>query len=188
MRHILFDKLRIHTFKVHKHYDLISIGMVTHVSGGIRVLCPPLLCGHAEQRHIQQVGFIGIREVGLLPRQVLRQQIFLDRVRMDAVVHLGQFAFGILLQGQPVPFIRFEALVVLDDIQLELWRNSRSKLHCYVHMGKRAAIPAGFGLDTCGSGSFNPFLRGQHKRIASRRHSKVVEFDHVKIRIVKLLP
>ena len=50
----------------------------------------PLLGCHTEQRHIQNVGFIGIDQGNLPGRQFGWNQIFLDGICVNAIIILGK--------------------------------------------------------------------------------------------------
>ena len=53
---------------------------------------PPLLGRHAEQGHVQDISLVGIDQGNLPSGQFRRDQIFLDGIRMNAIVDLGEVA------------------------------------------------------------------------------------------------
>ena len=53
---------------------------------------PPLLGRHAEQGHVQDISLVGIDQGNLPSGQFRRDQIFLDGIRMNAIVDLGKVA------------------------------------------------------------------------------------------------
>ena len=65
----------------------------------------PLLSGHAEQRHIQDIGFVGIDQRNLPRRQLWRNQIFLDGIGMNPIIDLGKVALDSeTLSNSPICF------------------------------------------------------------------------------------
>ena len=65
---------------------LLKRRMVADVVFGIGMGIAPLLRGLAKEGDIEQVGFVGIDERRLSLGECRRQERFLDRVRMDAVI------------------------------------------------------------------------------------------------------
>lgn len=88
------DENGIKALEICEDDKLLKRSMVANVAFGIRMGIAPLLGGLAKEGDIEQVGFVGIDERCLSLGECRRQERFLDRVRMDAVVDLGEGCVG----------------------------------------------------------------------------------------------
>ena len=94
LRHLLVDEYGIEILHVGQTDQLVDGGIIPDIAFQIGILFSPHLRGHAEHGHVQHVGFIGIDDACLLRGHLDRNQVLFDRVGMDTVIDLGQFAFG----------------------------------------------------------------------------------------------
>lgn len=83
------NELSIQALHVGQHQQLFDGRVVAHVAIKRGVGIAPLLCGEAEQGHVQQVGFVGVGDGSLRRRDLRRDQVLLDRIGVDAVIDLG---------------------------------------------------------------------------------------------------
>ena len=118
----LFNVHCICVFKVCKHKKLFYSRMISHISTKLGVILAPLGGGHSKQSNVQHVCFIGIYKALLVCRYLRRNKIFLYGFRMKLIIGFGKQPFYIPVQSEPVSFIGFKPLIVLDDIQLEFGR------------------------------------------------------------------
>jgi hypothetical protein len=103
-------KQGVDAFHIAQYHQLLKGGMVPYIALGIGVGLPPLNSGFAEKGHVQQVGLAGIYGRRILLSKQLRDEVFLDRIGMDAVIDLGQNALDMPALLQPVVFFCFQAL------------------------------------------------------------------------------
>lgn len=94
----------------------------------------------AEQSHIEHIGFAGVGERLLLFGNQLRDQVVFDGVGVDLVVDFGNDAIHVPLKRDAAVFIGLEALIILDDVELELGGDPGSKLKGDILVGKGAAV------------------------------------------------
>ena len=120
---------------------LLKRRMVADVAFGIGMGIAPLLRGLAKEGDIEQVGFVGIDERCLGLGECRRQERFLDRVRMDAVIDLCQSALEVPPKLEAVVLILLEAAKFFDQIDFELGADPHTKFEGDVGMRKRAPIP-----------------------------------------------
>lgn len=104
------DELGVHAFYVGQHQQLFDRGVLAHVAVELGVGIPPLLRGLAEQGDVEQIGLGGVGNGRLSGRDDRRDQVGLDRVRVDAVVELGEGAVEIPGQREAAIFVLLEAL------------------------------------------------------------------------------
>ena len=114
------DENGIKAFEIGEDNQLLQRSVVADVSLGVRMGIPPLFRGLAEEGDVEQVGFAGINGGGLRLGDGWRDEGFLDRVGMNAVVDLGEGALEVPIQLEAVIFVVFKALEFLDEIQFEL--------------------------------------------------------------------
>ena len=109
-------------------------------------------------------------------------------VRVDSIIDFCQFPVQVPSKGQATVFVRFQALVVFDNIQLEFGRNPRSELKGYVLVSKCDGISALFGHNSLRTGLFHPSFRGKDKTVQTGFTLNCLEFEVIELRIVKMLP
>ena len=73
----------------------------------------PLFGRHTKQRHIQNIGFVGIDQRNLLVRQLRRNQSFLDSVRVDAIMMYCGLSLSLIFA-----------------MSVKLRKSSRLRAHC----------------------------------------------------------
>lgn len=72
------------------------------------MLVPPHAGGLAEQRHVEDIGFVGIDERLGSGRYVFRNQVLLDGVGMNPVIDLGQLPVEVPAEGEAAVFFALE--------------------------------------------------------------------------------
>ena len=188
LRQSLANEDGVEAFEVRKHDQLLKRGVVADVALGIGMSITPLLGGLAEEGDIQQVGLAGIDDGGLRLGNGGRNERFLDRIGVDAVVDLREGALEVPIELQAVVFVVLEPLKFFDEVELELHRDPGGKLEGNVLVRVGASVTPGAGADTHGSGFLNPLLRGEDEAVQARLHPNPVEFDGIKIRVVEPFP
>ena len=88
-----------------------------------------------------------------------RNQTFLDGVRVNTVVDLGQRALEIPFQRRGSRFFILEALKFLDQVQLELGAEPRTEFESDILVGIGAAATPSFGIEADGVCGIDPFFR-----------------------------
>jgi len=188
LRQSLANENGVEAFEVRKHDQLLKRGMIADVALGIGMGITPLLGGAAEEGDIQQVGLAGIDDGGLRLGDGGRNERFLDRIGVDAVVDLGQVAANVPAQLLGLGFFEAQPLKFFDEVELELHRDPGGKLEGNVLVRVGASVTPGAGADTHSSGFLNPLLRGEDEAVQARLHPNPVEFDGIKFRVVKPFP
>lgn len=177
----LFQQEGIDGLQIGHDQQLLNGGVVPHIAFAFGIFGPPLLGGFAEQGHIQDIRFIGIDKALLILGKLRRNQILFDGIGVNPVVRACQDSLHVPSQGQPVTFVPFEPLVVLDDIELEFRGQPGGKLKGNVLVGiGPATIPARLGDQADGVGLLDPFLGRHDKGIGTGIVFKLVEFDQFK--------
>ena len=92
--HLLVDEYGIEILHVGQTNQLVDGGIITDIAFQIRILFAPHLRSHAEHGNVQHIGFVGIDDTRLFRGHFGGNQVLFDRVGMDTVIDLGQFAFG----------------------------------------------------------------------------------------------
>ena len=103
LRDPLVDEYCIQVFQIRQAHELRNVGIVTDVAFDIRMGIAPLFGRHTKQRHIQNIDFVGIDQGNLPCRQLRWNQIFLDSVRVDAIIDLGKVALDVPSQAVSSP-------------------------------------------------------------------------------------
>lgn len=138
----LADEDGVKAFEVGEDNQLLQRRVVADVALGIGMGVPPLFGGLAEEGDIEHVRLAGIDGRGLRPGDGGRDERFLDGIRVDAVVDLGEGALEVPLELEAVIFIIFEALELDNQVELELRRNPRGEFKGDVPVGKGAPVAA----------------------------------------------
>ena len=167
---------------------LLKRRMVADVAFGIGMGIAPLLRGLAKEGDIEQVGFVGIDERCLGLGECRRQERFLDRVRMDAVIDLGQSALEVPIELEAVVLILLEAAKFFDQIDFELGADPHTKFEGDVGMRKRAPIPPSGSFEANGVGFFNPLFNADLVAIQASLAFNCGEFAIIKSGIEDGLP
>ncbi len=122
-------------------------------------------------------------------RKRLGDEIFLDRVSVDAVIDLGEQPAHIPFPFFAGRFSLFKPLKLKDQVKLELWADPRGKFEGNVLVRKcAAAIPAGLGIDADCTRRIDPSLGRQRKTIRTRFIFKPLEFEGFKKGVVEDFP
>ncbi len=151
--------------------------MVAEVALGVRIGIAPLLRGLPEKGDIQEVGLIGVNEVGLGRGDGRRHQGLLDGISMDAVVDLGEGALEAPAELEMVVFIVLETLELFDELEFELDGHPGGEFKSDVLVRVGAAVTSGGGDQPDGSGRLDPAFRGEDKTVQSRLLFNPIEFD-----------
>ena len=159
----LADKQGIEIFKVGEANELSTGGLVANVALVAGVLAAPLGGSLAEEGHIEHIGLTGINEAGLGFAQLRRDEVGLDGVCVDAVVDLCEVAADVPAESFALGFL--EALKYFYEVKLELHRDPRGELKCYVQMSVSAAIAPGLRLDADGPRTLNPLLGSESEAV-----------------------
>ena len=186
LRHPLVDEHRIQVFQIGEADQLRDIGVVSDISFQIRMAVPPLFCSHTEQGHVQNIGFTGIHHGDLLCGKLRRNQIFLDGVRMDAVVDLGQVSLNV--PAKLFHFLGLKSLKLFDQIDFELRANPHAKLKGDVLVGVCAAISSSLCPQSNRTSFFDPLFDTELVAVQASLTSNCGEFAIIKIRVVDLFP
>ena len=181
------DKLRVHSFNVGQHEQLLDGGVVAHVAFELGVGVAPLLRSLTEERDVEEVGLVGVRDGGLRGRDLGRDEMGLHRVGVDAVVELGEGAVEVPSEGEAAVFVVLEPLEFLDQVELEFRAKPRAELEGNVLVGVGATVAAGAGRQTFGAGVLDPRLGGQEETVPTGLVSNSLEFEGIKTGVVNLL-
>ena len=117
-----------------------------------------------------------------------RDEPFLDRVGVDAVVDLGEGALEVPFELEAVAFLVLEATELFHQINFEFRADPHSEFKGDVRMGECAAIASRSCPETDRVGLFDPFLDADLVAIQSSLTFNYGEFAIIKIRIEDGLP
>ena len=162
--------------------------MVAQIAVQPRVGVAPLSRRPAEERHIEHVGLGGVGDGRLCRRDFLRDEMRLNGVGMNSVIQLRERSVEIPCQRKTAVFLLLEALELVDQVELEFRAEPRTELEGDVGMGVGAAVTSGVGRQTYGTRAVNPCLGGKEKAVPPGFVSNSLEFEGIKIRVVKLFP
>ena len=104
------DEHGVEAFQIGKDDKLFQRSVIADVSLGVRMGIAPLFRGLAEEGDVEQVGLGGIDEPGLGLRDGGRDEGFLYRIGVDAVIDLGEGALEVPTELEAVVFFVFEAM------------------------------------------------------------------------------
>lgn len=184
--HAFFDEEGVEILHIGEAYELVDGGIVANVAFAVGILLAPLACCDSEHCHVEHIGFFGIFVGGLFGCYLGWDEVLLDGIGMDAVVDLGELAFG--CPSDLGLLLLVETLDLLYEIEFEGDADGRSELVGYVAMGVCTSVSSSLYGDSDGIGLFDPFCCTQDEAVESGLHSKVVEFDHIKIWVVYDFP
>ena len=112
LRDSLVDEHCIQVFQIRQAHELRNVGIVTDVAFDIRMGIAPLFGRHTKQRHIQNIGFVGIDQRNLPRRQFRWNQILLDSICVNTIIDLGKVALDI--PAELLHLLGLEAPKLLD--------------------------------------------------------------------------
>ena len=187
LRQAHVDELGVHGLDVGQHQQLLDAGVIAHIAVQAGVGITPLPGGLAEQGDIEQVGFVGIDERCMGLGECRRQERFLDRVRMDAVIDLCQSALEVPPKLEAVVLNLLEAAKFFDQIDFELGADPHTKFEGDVGMRKRAPIPPSGSFEANGVGFFNPLFNADLVAIQASLAFNCGEFAIIKSWVVHAL-
>ena len=182
------DENGIEAFEIGEDNKLLQRSVIPDVTLGVRMGITPLFRGLAEEGDIEQIGLAGIDGGGLRLGDGWRDERFLDRVGVDAVVDLGEGALEVPIELEPVVFVILEALKFRDEVELELRAEPRAELEGDVLVGVGAAVAAGTRDETIGSGQVDPLLGREEETVPARLISNSLEFEGIKTGVVDAFP
>ena len=187
----LFDEFGIVRLKIGKNSQFVDICIVTYVCcfGEFRVCLPPLFCGTSEESNIEEISFVCIGEpFGVFGIVCLGKYVIFDRVGLNKIVGFGKEAFGTSFDLLRAVFICLEPLIFFDEVEFERRTDCRTKFKGDIFVCVCPPITAAFDIKSYCIGFFNPFSHTEREHGKSGLHSKVVEFDHFKVRVVEKFP
>ena len=88
LRHSIIDEVGVQVLKIGQADQLTHIGVVTDVARPAWIAVAPHLGGHAEERHVEHIGFGRVDEIGLSLGQLRGNEVFPDRIGMNPIVDL----------------------------------------------------------------------------------------------------
>ena len=147
---------------------------------------PPLLGRHAEQSHVQDIRLIGIDQGNLPSGQFRRNQIFLDGIRMNAIIDLGKVALDI--PAKLLQLLGLEPLKLFDEVDFEFGADPHTELKGDVLICVCSTISSGLGFETNCVGFFHPFFYADLVAVQASLTSNCGEFAIIKIGVVYLFP
>ncbi len=143
MRQLHMDELGVHVFEVGEDEKLLETGVVAHVAVLTGVGVAPLVGGLSEEGDVEDVGFVGVGEGGLLRGDFGRDEMGLDGVGVEVVIDLGEGAVEVPGEREAAVFVLLEALEFLDEVELEFDRHPGGEFKGNIGMGVGAAVTSG---------------------------------------------
>lgn len=124
--HSVVNLYGIHVLHVRQTHQFVDGDIITDITLLLRILFPPFPCRHSKHRYVEYISLVGILHDGLLTRDLRRDEIGLDGIRMNTIVYFGKFPFG-----RPLYLLllsSFQALELSNKIQLEPYRNPTMRI------------------------------------------------------------
>ena len=94
LRYAILNHPGVEVLHVRHADQLIDVGIVSLVAFEVWMRELPLLMRPPEKRNIQHVRLVRVNDTHLGARNRRRDEVLLNRVRVDAIVDLRQFALG----------------------------------------------------------------------------------------------
>lgn len=94
LRYAVLDHHGVEVFHVRHADQLIDVGIVSLVAFEVWMRELPLLVRLPEKRNIQHVRLVRVDDAHLGARNRRRNEVLLNRVRVDTIVDFRQFALG----------------------------------------------------------------------------------------------
>ena len=169
LRYAVLDHHGVEVFHVRQADQVIDVGIVSLVAFEVWMRELPLLMRLPEKRNVQHVRLVRVDDAHLGARNHRRDEVLLNRVRVDTIIDFRQLALG--RPSQLCLLRRLEPLESLDQIQLKFNREPRRRLPhhhnpvVYYHVRRRprrvdaaAAVPVRLADDaeTPGHFALNP--------------------------------
>jgi len=104
------DEFRVHILKVGENQELFKARVIAHVAVFVGIGVTPFTGGLTEERDVEQIGFVGVREGCLLRRNFRRDEMGQDGVGVEAMIDFGQGAVEVPGERQPPILVLLEAL------------------------------------------------------------------------------
>ena len=186
LRDSFVDEHRIQVLQIGQAHKLRNVGIVADVAFKIRVGIAPLFGRHTKQRHIQDIGFIGIDQGNLPGRQFRWDQILLDGIRVNAIIDLGKVALDI--PAKLLQLLGLEPLKLFDEVDFEFGADPHTELKGDVLICVCSTISSGLGFETNCVGFFHPFFYADLVAVQASLTSNCGEFAIIKIGVVYLFP
>lgn len=158
----------VQAFEIGEHDQLFNGRVIAHVASFLGVLFSPLLGCVAVERHVENVGFVGVDLAGLCCAQVLGDQVLGDCVGVYPVVDFAQATGEVPFQTAALDFFVFEPLKFLDQEELEFCRYPGGKFKGDVFMSIGAAVAANGAAYADGGCQLNPFIRREGEAVEAR--------------------
>lgn len=177
--------------KIGKNSQFVDTCIVTYVCCfcEFRVCLPPLFCGTSEEGNVEEISFVCVGEpFGVFGIVCLGKYVIFDRVSLNKIAGFGKEAFGTSFDLLRAVFICLEPLIFFDEVEFERRTDCRTKFkgrYLCVRMSPRNGRVRHKVLLHW---FFNPFSHTEREHGKSGLHSKVVEFDHFKVRVVEKFP
>lgn len=124
--HSVVNECSIHILHVRQSDWFVDGGRITNITILLRSQFPPFPCRHSKHRYVEYISLVGILHDGLLTRDLRRDEIGLDGIRMNTIVYFGKFPFGRPLYM--LLLFSFQALELSNKIQLEPYRNPTMRI------------------------------------------------------------
>ena len=178
LRYALVDEHGIDVLHVRQTDEFVHGGIVADVALQVGMGVAPLAGGDAEHGHVEHVGLLGVDDAGLLLGHLLRDEVLLDGVGVDAVVDLRQLALC-----RPTYLLLlsiFQTLELANEIDLKLGTYPHGKLESNVLVGVGAAVASGLRDDADGMCLLRPFLGTQTETVQTGLTFNYVEFGTIK--------
>lgn len=117
--HSVVNLYGIHVLHVRQTYQFVDGDIITDITLLLRILFPPFPCRHSKHRYVEYISFVGILHDGLLTRDLRRDEINLDGIRMNTIVYFGNFPFG--RPSYLLLFFIFKAFKLSNETQHKLY-------------------------------------------------------------------
>lgn len=124
----------IQTLHVRQAYQFIDGRIVVDVAFQVGMFVAPFQGGHSEECHVQHIGFVGVDAQGLCRDYLLRDEVLLNGIGVNAVIDFRQFPFA--FQPNLCLFLLFQPLELRNQVNLELRTYPHGKFKGDVFVGR----------------------------------------------------
>ena len=154
LRYAVLDHHGVEVFHVRQADQLIDVGIVSLVAFEVWMRELPLLMRLPEKHNVQHVRLVRVDDAHLGARNRRRDEVLLNRVRVNTIIDFRQFPFN--RPPQLRLFRRLEPLEFINEIEFEKNTDCRPKFKRNVFLSISSSIASILDYQSYGICRINP--------------------------------